>query len=129
MLPPAICRRLLDIGNTTQITQSGYETTDYNVTDGIPQPDDETKAQKCSHNIFHRYTDNQAAEHITTQPNMNDDFRSIDIRIHGIRQDYLDEAMRIGGVASEDNTTDILTKNLQPHLHQIHCQHINLTPH
>jgi hypothetical protein len=66
-----------------------------------------------SHNIYHLYTDNQAAEHIATQPNMNDHSRSIDIRIHGIRQDYLDEAMRIGGVASEDNnTTDILTKNL-----------------
>jgi hypothetical protein len=45
---------------------------------------------------------------------MNDYSRSIDIRIHGIRQDYLDNAMRIGGVASEDNTSDILTKNLQP---------------
>ena len=29
--------------------------------------------------------------------------------------------MRIGGVASSDNTSDILTKNLQPHLHQRHC--------
>jgi hypothetical protein len=66
-------------------------------------------------NIYHLYTDNQAAEHIATQPNMNDHSRSIDIRIHGIRQqDYLDNAMRIGGVASEDNTTDILTKNLHP---------------
>jgi hypothetical protein len=58
---------------------------------------------------------------------MNDHSRSIDIRIHGIRQDYLDNAMRIGGVASEDNTSDILTKNLQPHLHQKHCQQLHIT--
>jgi hypothetical protein len=82
-----------------------------------------------SHNIYHLYTDNQAAEHIATQPNMNDHSRSIDIRIQGIRQDYLDEAMRIGGVASEDNTTDILTKNLQPHLHQKHCAHLHICAH
>jgi hypothetical protein len=37
--------------------------------------------------------------------------------------------MRIGGVASEDNTTDILTKNLQPHLHQKHCAHLNISAH
>ena len=80
-------------------------------------------------NVYHLYTDNQAAEHIATQPNMNDHSRSIDIRIHGIRQDYLDNAMRIGGVASEDNTTDILTKNLQPHLHQKHCAHLNISAH
>ncbi len=78
-------------------------------------------------NIYHLYTDNQAAEHIATQPNMNDHSRSIDIRIHGIRQDYLDNAMRIGGVASEDNTSDILTNNLQPHLHQKHCLQLHLT--
>jgi hypothetical protein len=60
---------------------------------------------------------------------MNDHSRSIDIRIHGIRQDYLDNAMRIGGVASEDNTTDILTKNLQPHLHQKHCAHLHISTH
>jgi hypothetical protein len=78
-------------------------------------------------NVYHLYTDNQAAEHIATQPNMNDHSRSIDIRIHGIRQDYLDNAMRIGGVASEDNTSDILTKNLRPHLHQKHCLQLHLT--
>ncbi len=81
-------------------------------------------------NIYYLYTDNQAAEHIATQPNMNDHSRSIDIRIHGIRQDYLAEAMmRIGGVASEDNTTDILTMNLQPHLHQKHCAHLHISAH
>ena len=82
-----------------------------------------------NHNLYHLYTDNQAAEHIATQPNMNDHSRSIDIRIHGIRQDYLDNAMRIGGVASEDNTSDILTKNLQPYLHQRHCAHLHLPQH
>ena len=35
------------------------------------------------------FTDNQAAEHIATQPNMNDHSRSIDIRHHAIRQDYV----------------------------------------
>jgi hypothetical protein len=80
-------------------------------------------------NIYHLYTDNQAAEHIATQPNMNDHSRSIDIRIQGIRQDYLDEAMRIRGVASTDNTSDILTKNLQPHLHQKHCTPLHITTH
>ena len=80
--------------------------------------------------IYHLYTDNQAAEHIATQPNMNDHSRSIDIRIHGIRPDYLDNAMyEKGGVASEDNTTDILTKNLQPHLHQKHCAHLHISVH
>jgi hypothetical protein len=79
--------------------------------------------------IYYLYTDNQAAEHIATQPNMNDHSRSIDIRIHGIRQDYLDEALRIGGVTSTDNTSDILTENLQPHLHQKHCTHLHISTH
>jgi hypothetical protein len=80
-------------------------------------------------NIYYLYTDNQAAEHITTQPNMNDHSRSIDIRIYDIRQDYLDDAMRIGGVASTDNTSDIFTKNLQPHLHQKHCTQLHMATH
>jgi hypothetical protein len=37
--------------------------------------------------------------------------------------------MRTGGAASEDNTTDILTKNLQPHLHQKHCTHLHILAH
>jgi hypothetical protein len=81
-----------------------------------------------TNNIYHLHTDNQAAEHITTHSNMNEHSRSIDIRIHGIRQDNLDDdAMRIGGIASADNTSDILTKNLQPHLHQNHCTHLHLS--
>ncbi len=71
--------------------------------------------------VYHLYTDNQAAEHLATQPNMNDHSRSIDIKHHGIKQDYLQDNMRIGGVTSLDNTSDILTKNLQPPLHAKHC--------
>ncbi len=45
---------------------------------------------------YYLYTDNQAAEHIATQPNMNEHSRSIDTRHHAIRQDYIDGHMRIG---------------------------------
>jgi hypothetical protein len=77
-------------------------------------------------NIYHLYTDNQAAEHIATQPTMNEHSRAIDIRHHAIRQDYIENKMRIGGIASEDNTSDILTKNLQPPLHQKHCAGLHI---
>jgi hypothetical protein len=69
---------------------------------------------------YHLYTDNQAAEHIATQPTMTEHSRSIDLRHHSIRQDYLDDLMRIGGVSSKDNTSDILTKSLQPDLYTRH---------
>jgi hypothetical protein len=76
---------------------------------------------------YYLYTDNQVAEHIATQPNMNEHSRSIDTCHHAIRQDYIDGNMRIGGVASADNTSDILTKYLQPPLHEKHAHllHIN----
>jgi hypothetical protein len=77
-------------------------------------------------NVYHLYTDNQAAEHIATQPTMNEHSRAIDTRHHAIRQDYIENSMRIGGVASSDNTSDILTKNLQPHLHQRHCAALHI---
>jgi hypothetical protein len=77
-------------------------------------------------NIYHLYTDNQAAEHIATQPTMNEHSRAIDTRHHAIRQDYIENSMRIGGVASSENTSDILTKNLQPHLHQKHCAALHI---
>ena len=77
--------------------------------------------------IYFLYTDNQAAEHIATQPNMNEHSRSIDIRHHAIRQDYVDGLMRIGGVATENNNADILTKYLQPPLHIKHTSHLHLT--
>ncbi len=55
---------------------------------------------------YHLYTDNQAAEHIATQHTMSEHSRSIDIRHHSLRQNYLDNLMRIGGVSSKDNTAD-----------------------
>jgi hypothetical protein len=77
-------------------------------------------------NIYHLYTDNQTAEHIATQPTMNEHSRAIDTRQHAIRQDYIENSMRIGGVASSESTSDILTKNLQPHLHQRHCAALHI---
>jgi hypothetical protein len=81
--------------------------------------------------IYYLYTDNQAAEHIATQPNMNEHSRSIDIRHHAIRQDYVDGLMRIGGVDTLDNTSDLLTKYLQPPLHVKHTRqlHFNTPTH
>ncbi len=69
---------------------------------------------------YHLYTDNQAAKHIATQPTMSEHSRSIDLRHHSIRQDYLDDLMRIGEVSSKENTSDILTKSLEPDLHTNH---------
>ena len=73
---------------------------------------------------YHLYTDSQAAEHIATQPTMNEHSRSIDIRHHSLRQDYLDNRMRIGGIKSKDNTSDILTKFLQPDLYREHTRYL-----
>jgi hypothetical protein len=77
--------------------------------------------------IYNLYTDNQAAEHIATQPNTNEHSRSINIRHHAIRQDYVDGLMRIGGVDTKDNTADLLTKYLQPPLHIKHTSQLNIT--
>jgi hypothetical protein len=77
-------------------------------------------------NTYYLYMDNQAAEHIATQPNMSDHSRSIDIRHHEIKQDYVDGGMRIGGASSTNNTADILTKNLQPPLHAKHCAPLHI---
>ncbi len=79
------------------------------------------------HENYFLYTDNQAAEHIATQPTMNEHSRSIDTRHHAIRQDYVDGQMRIGGVASQDNESDIMTKYLQPPLHVKHTRELNIT--
>ena len=73
---------------------------------------------------YHLYTDNQAAEHIATQPTMSEHSRSIDLRHHSIRQDYIENGMRIGGVSSKENTADILTKALQPDLHTTHTSQL-----
>ena len=64
--------------------------------------------------------DNQAEEHLATQPNMSESGRAIDLRYHSIRQDYADGRMRVGGVKSTDNRSDICTKYLQPPLHEAH---------
>ncbi len=58
---------------------------------------------------------------------MNEHSRSIDTRHHAIRQDYVDGEMRIGGVASSDNESDILTKYLQPPLHIKHTRQLHIT--
>ena len=57
---------------------------------------------------------------------MNEHSRAVDTRHHAIRQDYIENSMRIGGVVSSDNTSDILSKNLQPNLHQKHCTALNI---
>jgi hypothetical protein len=44
---------------------------------------------------------------------MNEHSRSIDIRHHAIRQDYLAHKLQIGGVKLALDTSDILTKYLQ----------------
>ena len=71
-------------------------------------------------------TDNQAAEHLATQPNLNEHGRSIDIRHHEVRQDYLEGNVRIGGVKTTENPSDILTKFLPAPAHQQHSKYINL---
>jgi hypothetical protein len=57
---------------------------------------------------------------------MSDHSRSIDIRHHEIKQDYVEGGIRIGGVSSANNTADILTKNLQPPTHANHCAHLHI---
>ena len=57
---------------------------------------------------------------------MNEHSRSIDTRHHAIRQDYVEGDMRIGGVASQENESDILTKFLQPPLHEKHAHFLHI---
>jgi hypothetical protein len=68
------------------------------------------------------YTDNQSAEHIATQPNMNEHSRNIDIRHHAVRQDYLEGNVDVGGVRTDANPSDILTKYLPTH-----ARYLNIT--
>ena len=68
---------------------------------------------------YHLYTDNQACEDITTKPTMTEHSRTIDIRHHGVRQDYINKDAKVGGIKSKDNHSDIITKQLPPHLHAI----------
>ena len=72
------------------------------------------------------YTDNQAAEHLCTQPNTSEAPRGIDIRHHVMKQDYQDGHMRVGGVKSAMNDSGILTKNLPPPTHKRFCVHLHI---
>ena len=73
------------------------------------------------------FTDNQAAEHIATKPTMNEHSRSIDIRHHAVRQDYLAGNVHIRGVKTTDNPSDILTKFLPAPTHIKHTSPLNIT--
>ena len=75
---------------------------------------------------YYLYTDNQAAEHLCTQPNMSEASRGIDIRHHVMKQDYQDGHVRVGGVKSAMNDSDILTKNLPPPTHKRFCVHLHI---
>ncbi len=75
------------------------------------------------------FTDNQAAKHIATQPNMNDHSRSIDIRHHAIRQDYVNGEMRIGGVATQDNKRHSHQKSPTTSTYQTHKRTQHFTTH
>ena len=66
------------------------------------------------------YTDSQTAEHLATQPNMSAAGRALDIRFHSLRQAYGNGIMRVGGVATKINDSDICTKYLHP---GPHCRH------
>ena len=78
-------------------------------------------------NKYYLYTDNQAAEHIATQPTMNEHSRSIDIHHHAVRQDYLAGKLQIGGVRTDANPSDILTKYLPAPTHMRHARDLNIT--
>ncbi len=68
--------------------------------------------------ICYLFTDNQAAEHLATQPNLNEHGRIIDTRHHEVRQDYLEGKVQIGGVKTTANSL----------AHQEHSKFLNLTP-
>ena len=75
------------------------------------------------------FTDNQAAEHIATKPTMNEHSRSIDIRHHAVRQDYLEGNVQIRGVKTTENPSDILTKFLPAPTHMKHASPLNIQSH
>ena len=75
------------------------------------------------------FTDNQAAEHIATKPTMNEHSRSIDIRHHAVRQDYLQGHVQIRGVKTTENPSDILTKYLPAPTHMKHASPLNIRSH
>jgi hypothetical protein len=57
---------------------------------------------------------------------MNEHSRSIDIRHHAVRQDYIQEHVQIGGVKTTANPSDILTKFLPAHTHIQHASALNI---
>jgi hypothetical protein len=59
-----------------------------------------------THNTYYLYTNNQAAEHLATQPNMRDNSRSIDTQHHEIKQYYVE-----GVPASPSNRDHASSKN------------------
>ncbi len=75
----------------------------------------------------HLFTDNQAAEHIATRPTMNEHSRSIDIRHHAVRQDYISGEVQIGEVKTTSNPSDILTKFLPAPTHMTHASSLNIS--
>ncbi len=58
---------------------------------------------------------------------MNEHSRSIDIRHHEVRQDYLQGKLQIGGVKTTENPSDILTKFLPASTHQHLTKFLHLT--
>jgi hypothetical protein len=75
---------------------------------------------------YYLFTDNQAAEHLATQPNLNEHGRTIDTRHHEVRQDYLEGKVQIGGVKTTANPSDIITRFLPSPAHQEHSKYLNL---
>ncbi len=78
------------------------------------------------HNTYYIYTDNQASEHIVSQPTLNEHSRAIDIRHHAVCQAYLEGDVKVGGVVTTGNHSDILTKFLAPPLQEAHTTFLNL---
>jgi hypothetical protein len=58
---------------------------------------------------------------------MNEHSRSIDIRHHAVRQDYLAGKLQIGGVRTDSNLSDILTKYLPAPTHIRHASYLKIT--
>jgi hypothetical protein len=61
-----------------------------------------------THNTYYIYTDNQASEHVVSQPTLNKHSRAIDIRHHAVRQAYLEGDVKVGGVVTTGNHSEFL---------------------
>jgi hypothetical protein len=62
--------------------------------------------------ILQFYGNTSTTAHLFTDKTMNEHSRSIDIRHHAVRQDYIGGEIQIGGVKTTDNPSDILTNFL-----------------